>query len=112
VRSQLKYITIKQFAAACQVLLSKKTPQAIKSQVHYSKKKTFTAAFRYYCPWNHIINKLSLETSHHETNLKHENFIASPDIIYSYTLVAMVQNHFTTSTSWCLQNLRTVGMVD
>jgi len=75
-------------------------------------KKTFTAAFRYYCPWNHIINKLSLETSHHETNLKHENFTVSPDIIYSYTSVAMVQNHFTTSTSWCLQNLRTVGMVD
>jgi len=34
-----------------------------------------------------------LKTSQHETNLKHENFTVSVDIIYTCILVAIVQDH-------------------
>jgi len=49
------------------------------------KKKQFTAAFRYNCPWNHCSKKLSFENFTAWNKRETWSFTISTDIIYSCT---------------------------
>jgi len=87
-----------------------------RSSQSYIIKKKIKIPLRYYCPWNHNSNKLTLENFTAWNKHKIWNFHSiSNHIIYSYilvqTLYSIAHKHITASTIWYLKKLGLVGLV-